>query len=167
MHIPTVANDDELKKDLNYYQYHVAIGDGNMLEMKWFKDHPKKLYSVKDIVDYIYSVNPFIENSINNDDLEYSPLDSLKKQIRRVMKKEFGDYLAKTEKSYKYEADQAHVMYLVNVLLKDYLNNLVLPDVENKMLLESTARFCQVAYGDKWEEKLLEWIKQAEENKQN
>ena len=78
MHIPTVANDDELKKDLNYYQYHVAIGDGNMLEMKWFKDHPKKLYSVKDIVDYIYSVNPFIENSINNDDLEYSPLDSLK-----------------------------------------------------------------------------------------
>ena len=143
--IMTIKTDNLNQSD---YEFIASTGSGNIFELGWFRSHRKRLYSVKDIEEYIYSVNPFLKESIDEDSRA-----SLDKQIRRVMRKNFK--LSKTEKSYKYLLNQSEVMYLVNNLMHDYLDTLVYPSVRKKMLIDATLRFYKFAYGDEWRDALM------------
>lgn len=140
--------------NLSDYKFIASTGSGNMFELEWFRSHPKRLYSVKDIEEYIYSVNPFLKESIDEDTRA-----SLDKQIRRVMRKNFK--LSKTKKSYKYLLDQSEVMYLVNNLMHDYLDTFVYPDVRKKMLIDATLKFYKFAYGNEWHDALMHDLKES------
>lgn len=126
--------------DLNWYRECVLIGFG---DLEWFKNHKKELYSVKDIENYAFSVFAGLEDSLTAD----SKL-SLEKQIRRVMRSNFK--LARNEKSFKYCLGQAEVMFLVNTLMKDYLNNLIYPEIKDNMFYDAVVNFYKLAYGENW-----------------
>lgn len=136
--------------DLEWYRSCVSMDMGNILDMDWFRnrENRKKLYSVKDIVDYVCSRFMGLKESLNED----SKL-SLEKQIRRVMKKNFD--LPKTEGSYKYVLGQAEVIYMVNELMSDYLGNLIYLNVKREIerdCREKLYKLCKSFCGEDWRE---------------
>lgn len=126
---------DEVK-DLNYYKLHTLMGDGDLLENEWFKNNKKDYYSISDILKYAYWRNPSLKESIDDDE---SIIETIKRQIRRVMKKNFD--LSKSNKSFSYKLDEAETKFLVNTLLKDYWDTFVIPGVKSRQLLEVSEKF--------------------------
>lgn len=126
--------------DLDWYRECVLLGFGNM---DWLDNHKKELYSVKDIENYMFSVFDGLEKSLTPD----SKL-SLEKQIRRVMKANFE--LPKIEKSYKYVLGKAETMYLVNTLMKSYLEKLIYPSIKKELTYDAVIKFYKFAYGKEW-----------------
>lgn len=133
------------KKSLQDYEIETMYKCGNILENKWFEDHEKEKYSIKDIKEYIYSINPFLSESMEKangyvNDFDTTIEKNLTQKIRRTMAKEFA--LDKDNKGhYIYEVDEAHVKYLVNQLLSKYLDGMVFKDVEDRMLKEAVEKF--------------------------
>lgn len=126
---------DEVK-DLNYYKLHTLMGDGDLLENEWFKNNKKDYYSISDILKYAYWRNPSLKESIDDDE---SIIETIKRQIRRVMKKNFD--LSKSNKSFSYKLDEAETKFLVNTLLKNYWDTFVIPGVKSRQLLEVSEKF--------------------------
>lgn len=146
--------------DLNYYEECVALEVGNMFDLEWFEhdENKKELYSVKDIKKYIYLRYLGLKESLDEDSSA-----SLEKQIRRLMKKNFN--LPKNDKSYKYVIDEAKVIYLVNELLgREYLENLVFPDVSSEQKYELVKDFYKLSYGKNWKKAFFEDFKKAKKD---
>lgn len=112
------------------------MGDGDLLENEWFKNNKKDYYSISDILKYAYWRNPSLKESIDDDE---SIIETIKRQIRRVMKKNFD--LSKSNKSFSYKLDEAETKFLVNTLLKDYWDTFVIPGVKSRQLLEVSEKF--------------------------
>lgn len=133
-------------------------GNYNFSVVNWFEDNEKELYSVKDIVSYIYSLYPGLKESLNED----SKL-SLEKQIRRVMKKKFD--LLRNDKNYRYVLGETEVIYLVDVLMRDYLEHLIFPGINAENAVEALITFYKFAYGDNWYSNLMKDFEDAQKSK--